>query len=74
MICQKLNKLIKYLIIVFLITLAILSYTYKFGNCDKCSFEINDTKINSKEFMEIYQPICLKAENRYINTSVNIIP
>lgn len=71
---QKLNLIIKYAIIVFLITLAILSYTYKFGNCDKCSFEINDTKINSKEFMEIYQPICLKAPDRYLNTSFNIKP
>ena len=60
MITEKLNKALKVIIIILFITLALLSYTYKFGNCDKCNFELNNTKITANEFMKIYQPVCLK--------------
>lgn len=57
---HKINTILKICIIISLLILAILSISYKFGDCDKCSFKINNKSYNSKEFMSIYQEKCLK--------------
>lgn len=55
----------KKIIIILLILLAISSIYFKYSHCDQCTFEINDTKYNSNEFMQIYAQECLIEERNY---------
>lgn len=58
----ELNKILKYIIIVLLILLAILSVTYKFDSCSHCNFEVNNTNYNIDTFMILYSNKCLDKE------------
>jgi hypothetical protein len=70
---MSLNKILRYVIIVLLILLAILSITYKFDNCNLCSFEINNTKYNAMEFMGLYSNKCLMPESRFKEINYSLI-
>jgi len=70
MIIQKLNKISKYVILILLITLAILSYIYKYDNCSKCKFEINNTKYSAHSFLKLYFKNCIENQNQSMNDSL----
>ncbi len=61
---MKLNRILKYLIIVGLIALAFLSTYYKYDDCSKCKFEYEDNQYNAGEFMSIYGAECFKVESK----------
>ena len=56
---KKINKILKWLLIVGFILLAVLSINYKFNDCQKCNFEYNDSILSSKEVWETYRGECL---------------
>jgi len=70
---MELNKILKCIIIVLLILLAILSITYKFGNCDNCKFEIEDKVYNTGEFMLLYSDKCLNPKPILFGEPLNVI-
>lgn len=48
--------------IIGLIILALLAVNYKFGDCDKCKFRINNTNYGAEDFMNIYDKKCLAVK------------
>ena len=56
---SKINIWLKYIIILLLISLAILSVYYKYDNCNQCKFKLENKNLNAKEFMNIYSKNCL---------------
>lgn len=62
---QKINRLLKYGILIGLILLAIFSVYYKYDNCSKCSFEYNGTKVSAGDVMILYSNKCLQ-ENSFL--------
>ena len=54
----KINKILKWILIIGFILLAFLSIKYGFNHCDKCSFPYEGEKINGGEVWEIYQQKC----------------
>ena len=59
------NKILKYIILSLLILLAMLSITYKFDNCNLCSFEINNTKYSAQDVSNLYYNRCLFKDSDY---------
>jgi len=59
---MELNRILKYIILVLLILLAILSVTYKFDDCSLCSFEINNTKYSANDLSILYYNKCIFKE------------
>jgi hypothetical protein len=57
-----LNRILKYVILVLLILLAILSVTYKFDDCSLCSFKINNTKYSANDLSILYYNKCIFKE------------
>ena len=55
----KINRVLKYLITIGLIVLVILSIVYKYDSCNKCSFKIENKKIGTNEFLQLYKNKCL---------------
>ena len=54
---QKLNSLLRFLMIFLLILLALESVYFKFNDCDKCKFKL-DKNYNAQEFITIYLKQC----------------
>ena len=50
----KLNRILKYFIIIGFIVLVLLSVYYKYDSCSKCEFELKEDKYDAEEFMGIY--------------------
>jgi hypothetical protein len=67
---QKLNKILRYLILIGLIFLVILSLIYKYDSCNKCSFKVNDKKLDTREFMQLYYKKCMVENNTYMNQAL----
>ena len=59
---MELNQIFKYIILALLISLAILTVTYKFDDCNLCSFEINNTKYSAQSMANLYYNECLFKE------------
>jgi len=57
----KINKILKWLLIIGFILLAFLSIKYGFNNCSKCDFTYQGENINPKEVWEIYSNKCLSV-------------
>ncbi len=55
---KKINKSLRIIIIILLITLAVLSVYYKFDNCNKCSFDYEGEKLSPRDFMDVYNQEC----------------
>lgn len=55
---KSFNRKLKWLVIIGLVLLAMLSIYYQYDNCSKCKFEVNGTTMNTKHFMEIYSEKC----------------
>ena len=62
---SKINIWLKYIIILLLISLAILSVYFKYDNCNQCKFNLDNKNINAKEFMNIYSKNCLNSSNSF---------
>ena len=60
---QKLNSTLKIIIILLLILIAILSIIYKYEDCAKCNFIINDTEVSAKQLLLLYGDKCFKHQN-----------
>jgi len=57
----RINKIMKWTLIIGFIMIALLSYKYGFTNCSKCSaWEYEGEDISLKEVWEIYMDNCLK--------------
>lgn len=69
---RNLDKILRIIIIILLISIAILSVIYKYDNCNVCKFKINNTNYDANEFMNLYSNTCLKIESEYkpINLSL----
>ena len=66
---QRLNRVMKYMIITLLIFLMVFSVYFKFDSCNKCSFKVNDKKVSTPEFLQIYNTKCL-----VVNTTKKSVP
>lgn len=56
---MELNKILKLVILVLLIILAILTIVYKFDDCSKCSFEIDNNKYSAQDMANLYYNKCI---------------
>lgn len=57
---EKINKVLRIIILLLLILVAILSVHYKFDDCSKCSFQIKESNYNIDEFMGLYSKKCFQ--------------
>ena len=60
---RKLNRILKWLIVIGLISIALLSVYYKYDDCSICKFKINNTEFSSSEFMNLFSSKCLNKES-----------
>ena len=72
MLINKINKVIRIIILILLIILAINVFYFKFSNCDKCSFLINNIKVNTNELANMYFDRCYNEKT--INLSKLNLP
>lgn len=64
---QELNKVLRWVIIILLISVAVISVYYKYDNCSTCKFEYEGEEINAAEFMVIYDAECLVVRLPLLN-------
>lgn len=57
--------------IILFITLALLSVLYKYDNCSKCNFKINNSNIDAYQLMNLYSDKCLKSNVSNFNSIPN---
>lgn len=67
---QIINKVLKFLILFFAIFLLILVLELKTSDCDKCSFEYNNSTIGANKFMSYYADECFHQEE--LNFTLNL--
>ena len=65
---SKINQWLKYIMIILLISLALLSIYYKYDNCSVCKFKINDSNYDANELMGLYSNKCLKSNSSFLNS------
>lgn len=56
---QKWNRIFKIIILIGLITFLILSVIYKYDDCNKCKFKIDNKNININKFLGLYFEKCV---------------
>ncbi len=69
---KKINKLLKWVIVILLILVAILSVMYKYDDCSVCELEYETKGYTPKEFMSIYAEKCLYFKELKVNLSSNL--
>jgi hypothetical protein len=66
----KTNRILRYLIIMGMITLAISTIYLKLDSCNKCSFRVTEKNknyyLNANEFMNKYSSMCLTINSTNI--------
>lgn len=67
---MEINRILKYIILVLLILLAILTITYKFDDCSHCSFKINDSDYSANSMAILYYNKCIYEEPLDLNIIV----
>jgi hypothetical protein len=65
---SQINQWLKYIMLVLLISLAILSVYYKYDNCSVCKFKINNSNYGANELMGLYSNKCLKSNSSFLNS------
>lgn len=68
---SKLNRILKYIILILLIILLIVSVYFKFDDCDKCKFKINNKTSNANQFMDSYYEKCLSFDDPILNQDLS---
>lgn len=64
---KKINNVLRIIIITLLLITAWSVTHFKFGDCDKCSFNIKDKTYSKQGFLDLYFDKCFtKAKNLFI--------
>jgi len=59
---EKVNNVLKWVVIVLFCVLILLIFFYKIDDCDICKFNYNKTEMNAKGFFEgYYSPKCFSS-------------
>lgn len=58
---QKLNKYLRVVLIILLISIAVVSIYYKYNDCSVCKFDYEEETINAAKFMNLYSERCFVA-------------
>lgn len=66
---ERMNKVMKYLIVAFLLILLVLILVLKTDDCAKCSFKFGGNSLKFKEFMGLYAGECFKTVEPIFNAS-----
>ena len=66
MIIEKLNKVMRIVIIVAILFIAVESLILKYGDCDKCKFEVKGKTYDAARFMQLYQDKCLNYNKKWV--------
>ena len=64
---KQLIILVRVLTIIGLISLAVSSVYFKFGDCDKVKITINNTEYSAQEFMQLWADTCMKKNEQPID-------
>lgn len=70
---MEIIKLIRVLTIIALLILGFAAWHYKFGDCDKCKFKIDNKQITASQFMDKYIDKCF-SKNEPIRILIPEIP
>jgi hypothetical protein len=58
---QKIDRLLKLVILGFMVLLLFLCVSTPLGDCDKCIFELEGKNVSIEQFMEHYSSMCLEV-------------
>ena len=61
----KINKKLRIIIIILLLVTAWSVIKFKFGDCDKCSFDIKDKTYSKQGFLDLYFDKCFMKQSNF---------